>query len=243
MRIGMQKMLRDAEAQSFDVVLSEAMDRVSRNQADIASVFQRFQFRGVMIETLSEGLLSEMQIGMKGTMNAIFIKDLGDKTRRGLMGRALAGKCAGGKAYGYKNLVKFTEAGDPIKGDRAIIPHEAATVVRIFTDYANGVSPMKIASALNAEGINGPTGKGWGASTVHGNRERGTGILNNQLYERCASLESTDLHEEPRHRQTGLTFEPRRRLGHHASSRSADRRPSPLGCSACTTRGDEEQGD
>lgn len=47
----------------------------------------------------------------------------------------------------------------------------------------NGVSPMKIASALNAEGINGPTGKGWGASTVHGNRERGTGILNNQLYE------------------------------------------------------------
>ena len=179
----MQKMLRDAEAQSFDVVLSEAMDRVSRNQADIASVFQRFQFRGVMIETLSEGLLSEMQIGMKGTMNAIFIKDLGDKTRRGLMGRALAGKCAGGKAYGYKNLVKFTEAGDPIKGDRAIIPHEAATVVRIFTDYANGVSPMKIASALNAEGINGPTGKGWGASTVHGNRERGTGILNNQLYE------------------------------------------------------------
>jgi len=32
--------------------------------------------------------------------------------------------------------------------------------VRIFTDYANGVSPMKIASALNAEGINGPTGKG-----------------------------------------------------------------------------------
>jgi len=160
MRIGMQKMLRDAEAQSFDVVLSEAMDRVSRNQADIASVFQRFQFRGVMIETLSEGLLSEMQIGMKGTMNAIFIKDLGDKTRRGLMGRALAGKCAGGKAYGYKNLVKFTEAGDPIKGDRAIIPHEAATVVRIFTDYANGVSPMKIPSALNAEGINGPTGKG-----------------------------------------------------------------------------------
>ena len=54
MRSGMQKMLRDAEAQSFDVVLSEAMDRLSRNQADIASVFQRFQFRGVMIETLSE---------------------------------------------------------------------------------------------------------------------------------------------------------------------------------------------
>ena len=81
-----------------------------------------------MIETLSEGLLSELHIGMKGSMNGIFIKDLGDKTRRSLMGRALAGKCAGGKAYGYKNIVKFTEAGDPIKGDRTIVPTEAVTI-------------------------------------------------------------------------------------------------------------------
>jgi hypothetical protein len=27
-----------------------------------------------------------------------------------------------------------------------------------------------------------PSGKGWGLSTIHGNRERGTGILNNELY-------------------------------------------------------------
>lgn len=31
-------------------------------------------------------------------------------------------------------------------------------------------------------GIPGPSGKGYGASTLHGNRERGTGILNNELY-------------------------------------------------------------
>ena len=28
----------------------------------------------------------------------------------------------------------------------------------------------------------GPSGKGWGPSTIHGNRQRGTGILNNELY-------------------------------------------------------------
>jgi site-specific DNA recombinase len=182
MRSGMQKMLRDSQAGHFDIVFSEAMDRLSRSQSDIAAIFERFQFRGIMIETLSEGLLSELHIGMKGTMNAIFLKDLGIKTRRGLMGRALAGKCAGGKAYGYKNLIKYTEAGDPIKGERAIIPFEAATINRIFTDYAKGISPKKIAGLLNAEQIPGPTGKGWGPSTLHGNRERGTGILNNELY-------------------------------------------------------------
>lgn len=62
-------------------------------------------------------------------MNAMFIKDLGDKNRRGLMGRALAGKCAGGKAYGYKNIIQFTEDGDPIKGDRAINKSEVSVVI------------------------------------------------------------------------------------------------------------------
>lgn len=136
----MQKMLRDSQTGRFDLVISEAMDRLSRSQADIALIFERCQFQRVMIATLSEGLLSELHIGMKGSMNAMFIKDLGDKTRRGLMGRALAGKCAGGKAYGYKNIVKFTEAGDPIKGYRTIIPTEAVTINRIFTDYSNGIS-------------------------------------------------------------------------------------------------------
>ncbi|MGO4910715.1 recombinase family protein, partial [Pseudorhodobacter sp. W20_MBD10_FR17] len=45
-----------------------------------------------------------------------------------------------------------------------------------------GLSPKKIAETLNAEGIPGPSGQTWGASTLHGNRERGTGILNNELY-------------------------------------------------------------
>ncbi|MDT0684582.1 recombinase family protein [Roseicyclus sp. F158] len=43
-------------------------------------------------------------------------------------------------------------------------------------------SPKKIAEQLNAEGVPGPRGGAWGASTIHGNRLRGTGILNNELY-------------------------------------------------------------
>ncbi|MEO1603563.1 MAG: recombinase family protein [Pseudomonadota bacterium] len=66
--------------------------------------------------------------------------------------------------------------------DRAIKTAEARIVLRIFEDYAAGRSPRAIAHALNAEGIRGPSGKGWGPSTIHGNRQRGTGILNNALY-------------------------------------------------------------
>ncbi len=38
------------------------------------------------------------------------------------------------------------------------------------------------AKALNEDGIPSPSKKGWLPSTINGNRERGTGILNNELY-------------------------------------------------------------
>ncbi|MGO4910638.1 recombinase family protein, partial [Pseudorhodobacter sp. W20_MBD10_FR17] len=48
MRSGIQKLLRDAQGRAFEVVLSEGLDRLSRNQADIASIYQKLQFRDVM---------------------------------------------------------------------------------------------------------------------------------------------------------------------------------------------------
>lgn len=92
MRSGIQKLLRDAQAGRFDMVISEALDRLSRNQADIAGLYQQLQFRQIQIETVSEGAISELHIGLTGTMNALFLKELGKKTHRGLKGRALAGK-------------------------------------------------------------------------------------------------------------------------------------------------------
>ena len=40
----------------------------------------------------------------------------------------------------------------------------------------------KLRGCSTREGVPGPRGKGWGASTINGNAERGVGILNNQLY-------------------------------------------------------------
>jgi len=49
--------------------------------------------------TLAEGQSSELHIGLKGAMNALFLKDLADKTRRGLRGWIEAGRSGGGSAY------------------------------------------------------------------------------------------------------------------------------------------------
>src|SRR5256885_817608 len=53
---------------------------------------------------------------------------------------------------------------------------------RIFREFVGGTAPKAIAKRLNREGIPGPFGGPWSASTIHGNPKRGTGILNNELY-------------------------------------------------------------
>ena len=181
-RPGIQDLLQHALAGKFDVVIAEALDRISRDQEDIAGIYKRLNFAGVKLVTLSEGPISELHIGLKGTMNAMFLKDLADKTRRGLRGRVELGKSGGGNAFGYDVVRKTDAMGEPIRGDRKINEAEARTVRRIYTLYAEGKSPRAIAHLLNAEGIKGPSSKTWGPSTIHGNKDRGNGILNNELY-------------------------------------------------------------
>ena len=161
------------------MVLTESLDRVSRSLTDIAAIHEQLAFNDVRIITLSEGPISEIHIGIGGTMSALYLKQLGEKTKRGLRGRIEKGRSAGGKAFGY-GIVTGSEADD--RGQMVIVPEEARVVRRIFTEYLNGKSPRAIAKAFNKEGIDGPSGKGWTASTIIGNRKRGTGILNNQLY-------------------------------------------------------------
>ena len=181
-RPGIQKLLQDALEGRFDIIVTESLDRLSRDQEDIAHIFKRINFAGGRIVTVSEGEINELHIGLKGTMGALYLKDLADKTRRGLRGRVEAGKSGGGNSYGYEVVRGAGPDGQPLTGERRINAQEAAIVRRIFEDYAAGVSPRAIAKMLNAEGVSGPLGGTWGPSTIHGNRQRGTGILNNELY-------------------------------------------------------------
>lgn len=179
LRPGVQELISDALKGRFEVILAESLDRLSRDQEDIAGLYKRMRFAGVSIVTLSEGEVRELHIGLKGTMGALFLKDLADKTRRGLRGRVEKGRSGGGLCYGY-DVVRTADPDD--RGEREINPVEANVVRRIFRDYLSGQSSRTIAMTLNREGISGPQGKEWGPSTIHGNPKRGTGILNNELY-------------------------------------------------------------
>ena len=181
-RSGIQSLLADAQAGRFDMVLSEALDRVSRDQEDIAGIFKRLRFASISIFTLSEGEINELHVGLKGTMNALFLKDLAIKTHRGIRGRVEAGKIGGGNAYGYRVVHQLDARGEPIRGERAIFEEQAEIVRRIFREYVAGKGPRRIAADLNREGILSPTGKRWSDTTIRGNRAISSGILNCELY-------------------------------------------------------------
>ncbi len=177
-----QTLLEHARENKFDIVVSEALDRLSRDQSDVAGLYKCLSFAGIAIHTVSEGLVTELQLGLKGTMNALFLKDLAAKTHRGLRGRVEAGKSGGGLSYGYQLVRQVDDRGEQVRGNRRIHAEQHPIVTRIFTMFAAGSSPIAIAKALNFESIPGPGGRAWRDTTIRGHRERGTGILRNELY-------------------------------------------------------------
>jgi site-specific DNA recombinase len=181
-RAGIQALLDDARNGRFDVVVSEALDRISRDQEDIAGVFKRLTFTDIQIVTLSEGTITDLHVGLKGTMNALFLKDLADKTRRGQRGRAEAGFIPGGLTYGYEAVKELDEKGELVRGKRRINCEQAKIVKQIFEAYAKGDAVRTIAKNLNVEGIPSPRGGQWNVSTITGSRSRQNGILHNEMY-------------------------------------------------------------
>ncbi|OUL65364.1 resolvase [Acetobacter senegalensis] len=182
LRPGIQDLMAQARAGQFDIVLAEGLDRLSRDQEDVAGFYKRMKFADVKIETLSEGRITALHIGLTGTMNAEFIDKLSKNTHRGLYGRIKDGKSGGGLCYGYDVLKLRDAEGDRICGERAINERQAQIVRWVCREYVDGKSPKAIALSLNAEGHHGPMSGAWSPSTINGNRERGTGILNNELY-------------------------------------------------------------
>ena len=174
-RDGLMDLRNAAKRREFDAVIVENLDRMSRDQEDLAGLFKRFQHYGVDLLTVNEGKTTPMHVGIRGLVGSMFLTDLAAKVKRGHDGRVRAGKVPGAVTYGY-DLVP----GRP--GDRVINAAEAKVVRRIFREYADGTSPRAIALGLTNDGVPTPSGgKHWNHQTfVGGSYARG--IIGNRMY-------------------------------------------------------------
>lgn len=174
-RDGLLALMDKARERSFDVIIVEALDRLSRDMEDLAGIHKRLSFLGIEMRAVHEGVVNTVLVGLRGLVGQLYREDNAHKVRRGQAGRVGKGLNAGGLTYGYAPV-----PGDP--GKRMIVDAEAEVVRRIFRHYVDGHTPRDIAHQLNTERIPPPRGRSWNASTINGNMQRGNGILNNELY-------------------------------------------------------------
>ena len=174
-REGLLRMMECAKDGAFDVLVTEALDRISRDMEDLAGIYKRLTFRGIEIRAVHEGKVDTVLVGLRGLVGQLYREDNVKKVRRGMAGVIRSNRHAGGRAYGYA----------PLPGERGrlvVVEREAQIVLRIFNEYVSGKTPREIAHALNHEGIAPPRGRAWNASTINGNGLRGSGVLRNKLY-------------------------------------------------------------
>ena len=180
-RSGLRALVADCQQGFIDAVVAEALDRISRNQADIAAFYQRLRFLGIRVHTIEEGEIGAIHIGLKGTMNELFLDSLRAKVRRGIRGAVLEGRSHARVAYGYR-MANRIEGSRPIRGLREIDPDQAEIVRRMFRLRADGMSARAIARLFNEEGIPPPRGgSGWSNNTLLGGPVR-VGMLRNPFY-------------------------------------------------------------
>lgn len=157
-RPGYQAMLEGARRGDFELILVEDISRLWRNRAEFGPRSAELEdLRIHMITAVGDDTRRDgwgLTIQIKLAMAEHQRREAGYRTKRGLEGRAIAGKSAGGRAYGY-----LAEYESPT-GERVIEPTRAAIVREIFGRFAEGETLRSIATDLNIRGVPSP-GANW----------------------------------------------------------------------------------
>ncbi len=180
-RPGLQQLRDDVRAGRLDNVCVEALDRLARNQADMAYLYSELGFHGVGIHTLEDGEVDGLHAAIKGFLSEMASSNIGNKTRRGQIEALHDLRVTGPRLYGYRMANCISAAGKPVRGLREIDPAEAEIVRRIHQLYLEGMGPREILLLLNDEGIPGPRGRTWTIDNIRGRAD--TGILRNNTYQ------------------------------------------------------------
>jgi site-specific DNA recombinase len=182
-RDGFNRMIADAKAGKFDVIMAWCTDRLARNVNEMTAIRADLENYPVQITTVKEPneivdprLLNPKKKDRIKKLVA-YVQDLNaelDNVKRverfesGKLGKARKGKIPVKVPYGYRKFTSF-ENGDPKKRiEKDIIVEDKALIIReIFDLYdKQSLGMVKIASHLNLKGLKSPTGKKWCFSTI-----------------------------------------------------------------------------
>jgi len=179
---GIHKLLEEVDIGSIDIVLCHTLDRLCSRFAVAERLLHELEAKGIEVWAADPGvrikaadLIDHYYNNPDGTLAR-------GRRRSPMPDDLYEAEHLVPLPYGYRYTGAHNADGTYIFGFRVLEHETAAVVLRIFQMYADGMSPAKIADALNAQGIPGPHGRMWRDATIRGGRDRRTGILNDEIY-------------------------------------------------------------
>lgn len=148
-RLELQRLLRDAGENKFDVVVTWKVDRLGRNRTELALNKFALKKNGVKVVYAEESIPDGPEgIILESVLEGIaeyYSADLSQKIRRGQRESVMKGRVQGcTKAYGY-------DIGKDLHP--TVNKDEAAIVQDIFRMYANGMDIVEIIKYLTDRGL------------------------------------------------------------------------------------------
>ncbi|MDE6471213.1 MAG: recombinase family protein [Eubacterium sp.] len=157
-----QKMIEDAKAGLFDVIIIHKIDRFSRNRLDSIIYKNELSKYGVKVisvtENFGEGAEAELMLAMQESMAEYYSKNLAREVRKGMDVLSSKGLHTGGSPpLGYDVV------------DKKLVINEAETeIVRlIFSMYSQKYTYNDMAKELNARGYTTKSGNEFSASSFN----------------------------------------------------------------------------
>ena len=163
-RPGLEEMLYDAEAQTFNTLLVFRVDRLSRKVRELTQMVDELTKYGVVLKSITEpfdtaNAAGKMMLQMLGVFAEFEHATIVERTKVGMEKKAKGGNFVGGNVpYGFTL--------EPEKG--LVVHEEEALIVRkMFKMYALGKEGASaICNQLNEAGHRNRSGRKWGRRVV-----------------------------------------------------------------------------
>ncbi len=153
----LNRMLRDIEEGTIDVVLVYRLDRLTRSVLDLYHLLDAFEKNNCKFKSATEvydttTAMGRLFITLVAALAQWERENLGERVSMGM-----AEKVRRGQWHGSNAPIGF----DYIDGDLQINEEEASIVRRAFELYLEGNGDVGIAAILTKEGYPSPSGKHW----------------------------------------------------------------------------------
>lgn len=171
-RPALKELLRDAEENEFDMVITWKINRLSRKLSDVLKIVEIFDRNKITFKSYSEPFetntpAGRMQFQMMALVGEFERGTIAQNVKMGMCARAREGKWNGGVVLGYDTIPIEGAGNKKRKETKLIVNDNEARVVRLIFDmYLDGKGYKAITNQLNKLGCKTKKGNNFSVGSI-----------------------------------------------------------------------------